>query len=360
MKITNCITYTTFLFVVFLFTLASCSKGSDKTAYIEGEIKGMGNDTLYIYGTDHSYDRIDTIPVNADKFKATIPADTLTASWLQLNNGIRYPLYFDKGDKIHIKGDLNTPDFFDIKGNPANDELTSFIKELEGTTNGQAAPTPEQQQAKAEAFIRSHNTSLASVYLLRKYLVLIPNPDLNKIQELINGMSGTLKDNQNIIELSDFLSDNEKTTVGKNVPYFRLKDTKKKNLARTDFKDQWILMHFWASWDTPSRQQLSILRRIYKEEKKNKHFALLGISLDTDHKLWEEAIEQDTLQWKQGSELAGWNSDIVQKFSIYKLPANLLLNPKGKIMAKDLDEADIRKWLKTIEEEAEKEKKKKK
>ena len=133
MKITNCITYTTFLFVVFLFTLASCSKGSDKTAYIEGEIKGMGNDTLYIYGTDHSYDRIDTIPVNADKFKATIPADTLTASWLQLNNGIRYPLYFDKGDKIHIKGDLNTPDFFDIKGNPANDELTSFIKELEGT-----------------------------------------------------------------------------------------------------------------------------------------------------------------------------------------------------------------------------------
>lgn len=354
MKITHCITY-----MAFLLFLTACSKKSDNTAYIEGEIKGIGNDTLYIYGTDNFYNRIDTVTVSSDKFKATIPADTLTASWLQLNNGTRYPLYFDKGDKIRIQGDLSTPDFFDIQGNRANEELTSFIKGLEGTSNGkQTAAGNGQQQAKAEAFIRSHTSSLASIYLLRKYLVLVPDPDLAKIKELINIMSGTLKDNSSINELSDFLQDTEKTAIGRSAPYFRLNDPEENRLMRSDFNDQWLLIHFWASWDAKSRQQNSLLRRIYGEEKRNKHFALLGVSLDTERKAWKKAIEEDTLQWKQGSELAGWNSDIVQKFTIYHLPANILLNSKGKIMAKDLDEAGIRKWLKTIEEEAGKQKSK--
>lgn len=345
-------------YITCLFILAACSKKADKTAYIEGEIKGLGNDTLYIYGTDNFYNRIDTIAANADKFKATIPADTLTASWLQLNNGTRYPLYFDKGDKIHIMGDVKNPGFFDIQGNRANEELTGFIKELEGISDGkQHSITPEQQQAKAEAFIRSHTTSLASIYLLRKYLVLIPEPDLSKLKELISNMSGTLKDNSAINELSDFLQDAEKADIGKTAPYFRLNNPKGDKLTRADFNEQWLLIHFWASWDANSRKQHPMLRRIYEGEKKNKHFALLGVSLDTDRDQWKEAIEADTLTWKQGSELAGWNSNIVQKFAIYRLPSNILLNTKGRIMAKDLDEADIRKWLKTIEEEANKPKK---
>lgn len=74
------------------------------SVYLNGEIKGLGNDTLYIYGTDKFYNRMDTLLVKDDKFSATLTTDTLASTWLQFSDGTEYPLYLDKGDNIKIKG----------------------------------------------------------------------------------------------------------------------------------------------------------------------------------------------------------------------------------------------------------------
>ncbi len=92
-----------YLAYLLLIILSACGSKNTNSVYLNGEIKGLGNDTLYIYGTDKFYNRMDTLLVKDDKFSATLTTDTLVSTWLQFSDGTEYPLYLNKGDKIKIK-----------------------------------------------------------------------------------------------------------------------------------------------------------------------------------------------------------------------------------------------------------------
>lgn len=341
-----------YLVYFLLIILSACSGKKGNAVSLNGEIKGFGNDTLYIYGADKMYDRIDTLIVENDKFSATLSPDTLVATWLLFSNGTQYPLFMDKGDKIQIKGVSTDLNLLEISGNTPNEELTSFQKDLSGL----GKPSEKVLEEKADEFINSHHSSLVSIYLLDKYFVQKTEPDYTQIKKLTEQMTGELKDRPYIDELLVRIQEAEKTAVGKTAAYFHLPNAKGKQINRSDFKDQYLLIHFWASWDTTSRNNNATFRRIYKKEQKNKKFALLGVSLDIEKEKWQKAIEADTLKWEQVCDFSGWNTEIAKQFSIQALPANVLLSPSGIIEGKDMTEEAIRKKLKDIEEK-EKEKK---
>ena len=326
-----------YLAYLLLIILSACGSKNTNSVYLNGEIKGLGNDTLYIYGTDKFYNRMDTLLVKDDKFSATLTTDTLVSTWLQFSDGTEYPLYLNKGDKIKIKGSAA--------------ELT-FQKELKGLST----PSEKALEEKAEAFINSHPSSLVSIYLLEKYFVQKPQPDFSLIKEMTEHMTGGLKDRPYVDELLDLIQEEEKVSVGKTIPYVNLPNAKGTQISRTSFKDKYLLIHFWASWDPQSMEANAALRRIYKKEEKNKLFALWGISLDIDRKEWEEAIKRDTLKWEQSCDFSGWNTAPIKQLAIQALPANLFLSPSGKIEGKNMSEEDIKKKLEEIEQK-EKEKK---
>lgn len=337
---------------VLLIILSACGSKKTNSISLAGEIKGLGNDTLYIYGTDNLYNRMDTLIVKDDKFSATLSTDTLVATWLQFSNGTEYPLYLNKGNKIQIKGSMAELSSLEISGNTPNEELTAYQKELKGL----GKPSKKALEEKAEAFIKSHPSSLVSIYLLEKYFVQQQQPDFNRIQRLADYMSGELKDRPYVDNLLNRIQEEDKVSVDKTAPYFHLPNAKGKDISRSDFTDKYLLVHFWASWDQPSRDANAALRRIYKKEQKNKVFALLGISLDLDKEAWKEAVKTDTLSWEQTCNFNGWNTEAVKQFAIQTLPANVLLNPYGKIEGKNMSIEAIEEKLKEIEQK-EKEKK---
>ena len=118
-----------------IIILSACGGKKSETVSLNGEIKGLGNDTLYIYGADRLYDRMDTLLVKDDKFSATLTPDTLVETYLLFSNGSQYPLFMDKGDKIRIKGSVSEPGILEISGNSANEELTAFQNELKEHVN---------------------------------------------------------------------------------------------------------------------------------------------------------------------------------------------------------------------------------
>ena len=69
---------------------------------------------------------------------------------------------------------------------------------------------------------------------------------------------------------------------------------------------------------------------------KNKNFTVLSASLDQDKAQWLKAIETDKLTWTHVSDLKGWKSNVVAKYQVQKIPSSFLLNPEGKIIAKNL------------------------
>ncbi|GAE14241.1 YzbB [Bacteroides pyogenes JCM 6292] len=72
--------------ILTLLFLTGCNKNTDKVV-ITGEIGGMATDTLYLYGADEGYDRIDTLFVDEKgKFSHTVRVDTLTSVYLLIGN----------------------------------------------------------------------------------------------------------------------------------------------------------------------------------------------------------------------------------------------------------------------------------
>jgi hypothetical protein len=69
---------------------------------------------------------------------------------------------------------------------------------------------------------------------------------------------------------------------------------------------------------------------------KDKNFTVLGVSLDRTKDAWLQAIYQDQLYWTHVSDLKFWSNDVARMYKISSIPQNFLLDPEGKIIAKNL------------------------
>lgn len=61
-------------------------------------------------------------------------------------------------------------------------------------------------------------------------------------------MTGDLKDRPYMEALLTHIEEEEKVDIGKTAPYFRIRNTEGKDINRSDFKDKYLLIQFWASW----------------------------------------------------------------------------------------------------------------
>jgi thiol-disulfide isomerase/thioredoxin len=96
-----------------------------------------------------------------------------------------------------------------------------------------------------------------------------------------------------------------------------------------------VLIDFWASWCRPCREENPNVVNAFKKYA-SKNFTVLGVSLDQAKPAWISAIKMDGLTWTHISDLKGWQNDVAGMFHITSIPQNLLIDPQGKIIAKNL------------------------
>jgi peroxiredoxin len=132
--------------------------------------------------------------------------------------------------------------------------------------------------------------------------------------------------------------------IGKEAPEINLPDINGKLFSLKSLRGKYVLIDFWASWCRPCRlENPNVVKAFNKFSSKN--FTILGVSLDREKADWIKAINDDGLYWHQVSDLKFWDAEVVSTYKFEGIPFNVLVDPQGVIVAKDLRGEELIKTL---------------
>jgi thiol-disulfide isomerase/thioredoxin len=151
------------------------------------------------------------------------------------------------------------------------------------------------------------------------------------------------------LKLSIKLENQKKLGIGRIAPEFTQADTSGIPVSLSSFKGNYLLLDFWASWCGPCRVENPYLVKAFSKYK-DKGFQVLSISLDQKNgkERWLKAIHDDQLTWTHVSDLQYWENAVAMLYGIEGIPQNYLLDPMGKIIARNLRGESLEKALEQI------------
>ncbi|HEY4327387.1 MAG TPA: TlpA disulfide reductase family protein [Mucilaginibacter sp.] len=321
----------------------------------------------------------DSVTLNNGKFhfQGVVDGDPVygTLIFNAKGTGINYKdyttVFLEKGTITVIGIDLVVN--ASVTGTKTNDDSRRYdlaLKPVNDAYNAleakRKAATPEQQQSDAfekennkaekeieaqeaavnKKFIQDNPSSYRSLITLESYAYGADYPD---IQQLFNGLSPAEKETEAGKKFAERLPKLKAVALGAVAPEFAEADTSGKVISLSSFRGKYVLIDFWASWCGPCRRENPNVVKAFNRFK-GQNFSIIGVSLDRPgaKDKWLKAIHKDGLTWTQVSDLKFWDSKTAGLYVVRGIPQNFLLDPTGKIIAKNLTGDDLENKLEEL------------
>ena len=196
-------------------------------------------------------------------------------------------------------------------------------------------------------YVKKNPSSLLAMYALKNWAGY--EIDAEKVEPVFKTLPVAVQHSPSGKAMREKIDIAKKTGIGQMALEFTQNDTLGKPVSLSSLRGKYLLVDFWASWCGPCRRENPNLVAVFNQYK-NKGFQVLSVSLDRPgaRERWLQAIHDDGLAWTHVSDLQFWNNAVAKQYGIQAIPQNLLLDPTGKIIAKNLRGEDLGKKLAAI------------
>jgi peroxiredoxin len=298
------------------------------------------------------------------KFKESTKGPTFYKIVIDQNE---FLLIAKNGDRINIKADLSDLknqytltgsnesiklQELNIRKDAYNNRIAKITQDFQGII-GTKKPSDElmfhknieRENEALESFIlnfANNNSELLAGFFAIS--ALDPQKYEAELISYSNKIKSSFNENSAVTEFLIKMALLKSVQVGQPAPEFTIMSIDNTPISLSDFKGKYLLLDFWASWCMPCRQENPNVVEAYKQFR-NKNFTVFGISLDKDKEAWEYAVANDKLFWSHGSDLNDFEGKTVSLYQVESIPSSFIIDPNGKIIAKNLKGDDLLKFL---------------
>jgi peroxiredoxin len=332
---------------------------------ITGQVSGLPDNTaVCVTDVSNPTDTLDHSAVKGGQFVLTghvSEPNLYEVNFLAVKKKV--PLFIGN-DKINLSGTADDMKGIKATGSPSNDDFVEFqtlfnpyfarVNSVMGLANSPDGAKIKDSLFRVyksltdsifitlDGFIQRKNTSYVSAFVL--IVVNQLTEDVMAQERRLHSLSAAVRQGYYAQYLQKQLDDAKIGAVGTEAIDFTQNDTAGHAVTLSSFKGKYVLVDFWASWCGPCRMENPNVLSTYRKFK-DKNFTVLGVSLDKAKEPWVKAIKDDGLVWTQVSDLKYWYNEAAAKYHIQAIPQNLLVDPTGKIVGRNLRGPDLQARL---------------